>query len=59
MTPKATNLQIHTLIVFFSPSSFPIGEIVLISDFNAQTSSHQGQDFHLDANGINMLDHNV
>jgi hypothetical protein len=60
LEPKATNLQLQTPTLFFSPSLFVINLygnfFLLVGDFIARTSSHQGQDLHLDDNGINLLE---
>ena len=60
LEPKATNLQLQTPTLFFSLRLFIINLygkfFLLVGDFIARTSSHQGQDLHLDDSGINLLE---
>jgi hypothetical protein len=51
---KSTTTNPYTLLFTKFVSYQSLGEVFLVRDFIARTSSHQGQD-HLDDNGISLL----
>lgn len=53
---KFTTTDPHSFLCTEFVPYWSLGEFVLVSDFNAQTSCHQGQDFHPGVNGFNMLE---
>jgi hypothetical protein len=59
LVPKATkSTSIDSYALLFTEFVYyqNLGEFFLVSDFNAQTTFGQGQDLHLDDNGINLLE---